>query len=212
MIRLLRTVLSLVVQFINSAHELTWAYVQSFTEFQQVEVARIALAAHERIDLLDADTALISDRLLGHSGVFGDEQFDRLTERALPWTKRVGLSCWWHEREPARSSPDGVRKFVGYHACRRLSAVQFAGNSISARQPQLRALGRILRTTREEHDLSAQQLASKASIPLWKLTATEEGRLDPEFDMLTKLADALPIGLGEIFTKAEEFEKEAGRD
>jgi DNA-binding XRE family transcriptional regulator len=74
-----------------------------------------------------------------------------------------------------------------------------------AQQPaQLIALGNIVRMMREERDLSRGALAKAAGVARWRITAIEEGRLDPDFELLLRLADAMGTRCAEFFTRAEE--------
>jgi transcriptional regulator with XRE-family HTH domain len=74
---------------------------------------------------------------------------------------------------------------------------------------QLISLGRSIQQLREEQGLDSEQLAEKSGLQKWRLTAIEEGRLDPPFDVLVKLADALGVGTGTIVTRAETISEEA---
>lgn len=55
---------------------------------------------------------------------------------------------------------------------------------------------------REERDLSEEALAKAARVAHWRITAIEEGRLDPDFELLLRLADAMDTGCAEFFTRA----------
>jgi DNA-binding XRE family transcriptional regulator len=207
---LLRASRALVPQLVNALHEVARANMQPFAEFQQVRVARVALTTHQGVDLSDRQAAIPSDCRLRHVLVLGDQYLDRLSERRVVWAEGLGLPFGWHVQQPALSSPRSVRKYFGYHRCRRLSTAEFAMKSVPDRQAKLQALGRTIRAIRSERGLDAKALAENTGVQLEQLVAIEDGGDDPEFDVLAKLADALSIGLGELFTKAEEVEKEDG--
>jgi DNA-binding XRE family transcriptional regulator len=57
---------------------------------------------------------------------------------------------------------------------------------------------------REECDLSKEALAKSARVAHWRITAIEEGRLDPDFELLLRLANAIGTCCAEFFTRAEE--------
>jgi transcriptional regulator with XRE-family HTH domain len=80
--------------------------------------------------------------------------------------------------------------------------------SSSQSSSHLISLGRSIQQLREEQGLDGDQLAEKAALQKWRLTAIEEGRHDPTFDTLVKLADALGIGTGEIAERAKAIEEE----
>jgi DNA-binding XRE family transcriptional regulator len=60
---------------------------------------------------------------------------------------------------------------------------------------------------RAEQGLDSERLAEKAGLQKWRLTAIEEGRTDPAFDVLVKLADALGIGTATIAERANTIEE-----
>jgi transcriptional regulator with XRE-family HTH domain len=58
---------------------------------------------------------------------------------------------------------------------------------------------------REERNLTGDALAAAARVPPWRITALEEGQLDPDYDLLLRLAAAMG-------TRASEFVIRANRD
>jgi DNA-binding XRE family transcriptional regulator len=79
-----------------------------------------------------------------------------------------------------------------------------ADGSTAQQRTQLIALGNVVRWMREERDLSGEALAEAAGVAHWRITAIEEGRLDPDFELLLRLADAMGARCAEFFMRAEE--------
>jgi transcriptional regulator with XRE-family HTH domain len=75
--------------------------------------------------------------------------------------------------------------------------------SESQQRADLLALGKAVRGLREERELAAEDLAKAAGVTHWRVTAIEEGRLDPDFELLLRLADAMGTRCSEFFTRAE---------
>jgi transcriptional regulator with XRE-family HTH domain len=74
------------------------------------------------------------------------------------------------------------------------------------RPAQLIALGNVVRSMREERDLSREALAKAAGVAHSRVTLIEEGRLDPDFELLLSLADAMGTRCTEFFTRAEALD------
>jgi transcriptional regulator with XRE-family HTH domain len=75
-------------------------------------------------------------------------------------------------------------------------------------QTQLLSLGRSIRAIRDEKGLDPKQLAQKAGVRHWRVTAAEEGRLDIDYESLVKLADALDVGVATIVERADRCQDE----
>lgn len=72
----------------------------------------------------------------------------------------------------------------------------------------LTALGRTVRRLREQQNISAHELASAAGLQPERLAALEGGRLDPEFELMCSLADALNVTLTKLVGSATEAEQQ----
>lgn len=72
----------------------------------------------------------------------------------------------------------------------------------------LRALGRAIRAIREQHGVSAGELAARCHTTLERVHELEAGEHDPTYDLLTRIADALGTSLTVIVTRSEKFRQE----
>jgi transcriptional regulator with XRE-family HTH domain len=70
------------------------------------------------------------------------------------------------------------------------------------------ALGRTITQLREERSLSDDALASMAGIDRGDLDALEAGRLDPAFDVLLALANALGVDVVVLILRTEGIANE----
>ncbi len=102
---------------------------------------------------------------------------------------------------------------MGYNCFGQLSSAQFARISAvprpRSRQPQsanLVSLGRAVRSLREQQGLSARDLAAAVGVPPAQIAALEEGRVDPDFELLLTLADSMGVRLSTFFVRAEELD------
>lgn|ERR1700691_477953 len=77
------------VQLVGANHQLAKAQVQPFAEPEQGRIRRVAPPANERADLLDSQAGIGGYSLMCHFWVFGDHQFDRLTQRGVAKTARL---------------------------------------------------------------------------------------------------------------------------
>jgi transcriptional regulator with XRE-family HTH domain len=83
--------------------------------------------------------------------------------------------------------------------------------SVTRQQPHdLIALGEAIREIREQRHFSASELASASRVPLRRLAALEDGRLDPETKMLHKLAESMGISQSAFYRRAAELEAGGG--
>jgi transcriptional regulator with XRE-family HTH domain len=75
-------------------------------------------------------------------------------------------------------------------------------------------LGRAVREVREQHGLSASDLASAAGVAPARVAAIEDGQLDPDLELLVVLAKSMGISPTPFFVRAEELGSQdaAGRD
>jgi hypothetical protein len=90
---------------------------------------------------------------------------------------------------------DELHDFRKYYSCRQ--------SSTASPLRQLISLGRSITALRNNQELDGQQLAAKAGLRHWRLTAVEEGRLDLDYASLVRLADALNIDLAKLVEHAE---------
>jgi len=65
------------------------------------------------------------------------------------------------------------------------------------------ALGRAIRTLRENAGLSEEELAERAELPLAELRRVEAGEVEADWGTLRHLAYGLGTGLAEVFRLAE---------
>jgi transcriptional regulator with XRE-family HTH domain len=68
---------------------------------------------------------------------------------------------------------------------------------------ELLILGEAIRAVRERHGLSAGGLATAAGVSPARLAALEAGRLDPDFELLLALAEAIGVRPSAFFVTAE---------
>jgi transcriptional regulator with XRE-family HTH domain len=76
-------------------------------------------------------------------------------------------------------------------------------------QTKLVALGRVVRRLREERHISVGALADAAGLSPTRLDAIEGGQLDPTYDVLLGLADALGIEPAVLVSRAGELDTSA---
>ncbi len=62
-----------------------------------------------------------------------------------------------------------------------------------------------MREVREQHGLSAHDLAAASGVDPARVAALEEGRLDPDFELLLTLAKSMGIRPTAFFVRAEEL-------
>jgi ribosome-binding protein aMBF1 (putative translation factor) len=194
-------------QLINARHEIPETDLQPVSEFEQVQIRRIGLAANDRVDLVEAQAAAVSDRRGRHLRLFGDQDLDGLGERRMIAAERFGLPRGWHGRQPYRSGHRSVRQSIGYHGCRQSSTAQFAMTSPS----QLLSLGRAIRGFREEQGLNDRQLAERAGMAYERMTAIEEGTSSADYASLVQLADALDISISALVERAKATHEEGSQ-
>lgn len=68
------------------------------------------------------------------------------------------------------------------------------------------SLGRAVRSLREQRGLSARDLAGAVGVSVALIAALEQGRLDPDFELLLTLADSMEVRLSTFFVRAEELD------
>jgi transcriptional regulator with XRE-family HTH domain len=75
--------------------------------------------------------------------------------------------------------------------------------------PALVALGGAVRLIREERGMNVHALAAAAGMTPAHLAALEAGRLDPDFDSVLRLADALGTCVSALVLRAEALSRDA---
>lgn len=68
------------------------------------------------------------------------------------------------------------------------------------------SLGRAVRSLREQQGLSAGDLAAAVGAPAAQIAALEDGRLDPDLELMLTLADSMGVRLATLFVRAEEID------
>jgi transcriptional regulator with XRE-family HTH domain len=79
--------------------------------------------------------------------------------------------------------------------------------TFSSDHQHLISLGRRIAALRDARGYTEAQLASSAGLPLWRLSAIEEGRLDPDYETLVGLAAALGVGMTELVAGGRESDR-----
>jgi transcriptional regulator with XRE-family HTH domain len=64
-----------------------------------------------------------------------------------------------------------------------------------------------MREVREQHGLSAHDLAVASGVAPARVAAVEEGRLDPDFELLFTLAKSMGIRPTAFYLRAEELNR-----
>jgi transcriptional regulator with XRE-family HTH domain len=70
-------------------------------------------------------------------------------------------------------------------------------------QQELLVLGRAIGQIREERDVTAEDLAAASDVELAQIRALEAGRVDPTYELLLVLAEALGIRASAFVIRAE---------
>jgi transcriptional regulator with XRE-family HTH domain len=74
-----------------------------------------------------------------------------------------------------------------------------------ARRQNLIPLGLAIRELREQRGMEASDLAATAGVDAARLKALEDGRLDPGFQLLVRLAQGMGVRTSAFFIRAEEL-------
>jgi transcriptional regulator with XRE-family HTH domain len=77
-------------------------------------------------------------------------------------------------------------------------------------EPELVFLGRAIRQQREQQGITAGELAGKAGVGKRRLQRLEAGKLDPDFELMAKLADALNTRPSTFVIRAEALKAKGG--
>jgi transcriptional regulator with XRE-family HTH domain len=73
--------------------------------------------------------------------------------------------------------------------------------------PELSVLGRAVRLTREQRNLSTDELALALAIPRENIDALESGRLDPTYELLVAIAERLGTQPSALVLLAEQLRR-----
>jgi transcriptional regulator with XRE-family HTH domain len=66
-------------------------------------------------------------------------------------------------------------------------------------------LGRAIREVRELHDLSTDDLAAAAGVAPARVAALEAGQLDPDSELLGRLAKSMGVRPGALYRRVDEL-------
>jgi transcriptional regulator with XRE-family HTH domain len=80
-------------------------------------------------------------------------------------------------------------------------------NESKQQEHDLRVLGEAIRGLREQQGVSAGELAAAAGVAQTDIAALEDGRLDPDLELLAGLADGIGVRLVTLFLRAERAEQ-----
>jgi ribosome-binding protein aMBF1 (putative translation factor) len=161
-------------------------------------------------------------RLLDSSPAVTSDAWFELGERLHRDCRRVGSATYclreWNEPDDTRPDvddhndpsdkgldPDEQTKRRARRAGRRnirLWDTQIADSAALA------ALGRSVRRLREQRNISARAFACATGLQPERLAALEDGQLDPDFELMVRLADALNMKLSELVGIATEAEQQ----
>jgi transcriptional regulator with XRE-family HTH domain len=72
-----------------------------------------------------------------------------------------------------------------------------------AKPSELRLLGRAIRQIRAEHDTSIEELAESTGVEPSCIRALEDGRLDPDYELLLALSEGLRVQPSTLVLRAE---------
>jgi transcriptional regulator with XRE-family HTH domain len=72
-------------------------------------------------------------------------------------------------------------------------------------EKDLLLLGEAFRALREQHGLSAGELATATGVDGVRIVALEEGCLDPDYELLVTLAEGIGVSCSAFFLRAEEL-------
>lgn len=72
-------------------------------------------------------------------------------------------------------------------------------------EKDLLLLGEAFREIREQHGLSAGELARATGVNGLRIVALEEGCLDPDYELLLTLAEGIGVRPSVIFLRADEL-------
>jgi transcriptional regulator with XRE-family HTH domain len=74
---------------------------------------------------------------------------------------------------------------------------------------ELTLLGQTIRELREQHRLKLSEVAGAVGVAERRIQALEDGRLDPDYVLLVRLAKVLHVRAGSLVSRAEELANES---
>ena len=150
----------------------------------------------------------------------GSDAWFEVGERLQRACRRLGSAsyCLWEWREPedARADVDthvepGDRAFdPGERERRRARRRGRRSMRLWDSEPELVFLGRAICQQREQQGITVGELAGKAGVGSRRLRRLEAGRLDPDFELMAKLADALNTKPSTFVIGAEALKAKGG--
>jgi len=134
----------------------------------------------------------------------------RVRDARGDWTFRLGLRWTWPGKYPGLPwIPQIIRREAKYDPLPDPSELPEPIDAEQVRKAIRVGFAHAVREVREERYLDAAQLAEDADIPLWQVTAIEEGRLTPiHYTLVLRIARALNMNPAELVERAEEAEVE----
>jgi ribosome-binding protein aMBF1 (putative translation factor) len=195
-----------------------WREARRLAE-QRIEEFRAELgdAVEHTQELLDAPVlaAPVDGDVDLALGVTSDVWFE-VGDRLHRGCRRLGSAsyCLWEWREPDDARPDTDdlsdpcdRAFdARRRALRRARRSGRRNTRLWDSRPELVLLGQAIREVREEQEMSAGALAGKAGIAERRMARLEAGKLDPDYDLMLRLADALSVESSTFVLRAEALD------
>jgi DNA-binding XRE family transcriptional regulator len=182
---------------------------------QRIEEFQLELrdAVEHAQELLDAPVPASPELVLG----LNSDLWFELGEQLHRACRRLGSAsyCLWEWREPdgARADKDDLSAPCDGAFDARRRAVRQARRRgrrnplLWDSPPELVLLGQAIREAREQQELSVAELAGKAGISERRMARVEAGRLDPEYELMSSLADALGTEPSTFVLRAEVLAK-----
>lgn len=181
--------------------------MQALTQLDQGLVRGVALAPNDGPDVLFIQAGVGGDRIQRHVRIFSHHQLDRLTQGGManatrldsPWTRHRGQLCLCTKKVLGHICGNLLQTFVFSPICE----VSVRENPHEA--PELSVLGRAIRLTREQRNLSTDELACATAIPRENIEDLESGHLDPTYELLVTIAEGLGTHPSALVLLAEQL-------
>ncbi len=202
---------ALPVQLVGASQELSWAHMQALTKLDQAVVRRVPLTADEGADVLFVETRLSSHRIQRHMRIFGHHQLDCLTQSGMAQTTRFDGPWTRHRVQLCLRTGEGLGHICG-NRLKTIVLVPICETSLPENPhgaPELPVLGRAIRLTREQQEVSIDALARATAIPRENIEALEAGRLDPTYELLIAIAERLGTQPSALVLFAEQLKRSA---
>jgi transcriptional regulator with XRE-family HTH domain len=78
-------------------------------------------------------------------------------------------------------------------------------SEITQIEQELLLLGRAIREIREQHGIAIGELAAGTGVDRARIEALEEARLDPDYELLLRLAEGIGVRVSTFVVRAEEL-------